>query len=448
MSRVLIIEDEYALAAALSTLVRRLGAEPVVAASGQGGVEKFERHSFDAVLLDIGLPDMSGLKVLQILRQHAAPPPILIITAHGTLENALEARRMGAHDFFLKPLNLAEIQPCLKALLEKKDSTSSAPSSEPLPERVLMVGNSPVMQRAFALMAQASTADVPVLVTGPHGSGKSLAAQLIHRHDPRPNSRLEVLRADAWPLDHPLIRAAETDPAALASLESQLPGTLVIDEVGRLPMPLQTALAKWLDRHEPSAPRLIATTSQDLAALIHEGLFRQDLFYQLSVLSLSLPALIEHTEDIPALALYLLGKSAPEKGLLLAPETLALLKAYSWPGNVRELAAAMQHAAAVCNTASVLPRHLPAAIVSSSHEPGASHLDAMLERAIIAWLDQKTTGSEDSLPSYDDLLAHVEKAMLEQLLRHFDDKPTRLASALKMNRATLRRKLRELLDRE
>ena len=107
MSRVLIIEDEYALAAALSTVVRRLGAEPVVAASGQGGIERAQKQRFDLVLLDIGLPDMSGLKVLSVLREQPEPPPVLIITAHGTLENALEARRLGAHDYFLKPLNLA-----------------------------------------------------------------------------------------------------------------------------------------------------------------------------------------------------------------------------------------------------------------------------------------------------------------------------------------------------
>lgn len=439
MSRVLIIEDEYALAAALSTVVRRLGAEPVVAASGQGGIEKAQKQSFDAVLLDIGLPDMSGLKVLAALRATEEPPPVLIITAHGTLENALEARRLGAHDYFLKPLNLSEMQPCLRALLEKRPTTDVAASHSPVPDAAIMVGAAPGMQRCFAIIAQACATEVPVLLTGPRGSGKTLAAQVIHRNSGHGTQSLVIFRHDEW-------SALEVEGALHVALERSKTGSLLVEEIGTLPLPLQAVISRAVTEGKQ---RILATSSHPLPELISGGRFREDLYYQLAVLQITLPPLSERTEDVAALAAYLLGCALPGREMQLSQETLACLKGYAWPGNVRELSAAMQHAAAVVTGALVLPRHLPESIAAlASPSEAGNHLDASLNRSLVAWLDQKLTGPEDALPDYDTLLAQVEKHMLAELLRHFEDKPTRLATALNMNRATLRRKLRELLGRE
>lgn len=440
-ARVLIIEDEYALAAALSTVVRRLGAEPVVAASGQGGLDKAARQSFDAVLLDIGLPDMSGLKVLSALRAQPKPPPVLVITAHGTLENALEARRLGAHDYFLKPLNLSEIQPCLRALIEAEPQHKAMLHPAAESGHGIMIGAAPGMQRCFAVIAQACASEVGVLLQGPKGSGKTLAAQVIHRNSPRATAALIVFRCDEWP-------PAEAEQALNAALAAAQGGTLLVEEIGSLPLPLQAILMRDLASPTPPA-RLLASSSLDLPEMIRAGHFREDLFYLASVLQVTLPPLADRTEDISALAAYLLARASPERELTLAVETIACLKGYPWPGNVRELATAMQHAAAVCSASSVLPRHLPPAISGARDvQSSGTHLDVAMNRALVAWLDQKVTGPEDALPDYDTLLAHVEKYMLAELLQRFDDKPTRLAAALKMNRATLRRKLRDLLGRD
>jgi len=435
--RILIIEDEYALAAALSTVVRRLGAEAVVAASGQSGLEKAEGQTFAVILLDIGLPDMSGLKVLSALKAMSQMAPVLIITAHGTLDNALEARRLGAHDYFLKPLNLPEMQSCLRFLIQPVSVESTSPSSVEKAQ-VLMIGVSPGMQRCFATIAQACTTNVPVLLSGPRGSGKTLAAQVIQRNSVTVKGACVTFRADEW-AEEKVVSGLE------CALNEARDGTLIVEEIASLSLPLQAILSRAIDSGEL---RLLATSSAVLTDQISAGRFREDLFYQLAVLQLNLPPLKERTEDIEALSFFWFAESAPDRDIVIAPETLACLKAYAWPGNVRELVTAMRHAAAVASGPFLLPRHLPEAIAAAGQAEVGSHRDQTLNRALTSWLDLQLTVPEESLPLYDDLLAHVEKQMIVLLLEHFDDKPTRMATALNMNRATLRRKLRELLGRE
>ncbi len=420
---ILIIEDEYALAAALATVVRRLEGVPVVAASGQGGIDKLGTQPFALVLLDVGLPDVSGLKVLERIQALPIPPPVVIITAHGTLDTALEARRLGAREYFLKPLDLGGIQRTIREII----GVAKAERVEMRLDATTMIGTSEPMQRAFAVIAQASGCDTPVLLQGPPGSGKSLAAQVIHRYSARADKPLVVFRADEWPVDR-------LEAAFQEASEKSDDGVLFLDEIAAWPKPLQATMMHRISAGTLKA-RLLSASSHDLAAKVTEGTFREDLFYSLAVLRVLLPPLRERTQDIPALA------ASQASDLALSAETLAALKAYSWPGNVRELHAALAHASAVCGGTTILPHHLPSAIVAPDQ---THHLEETMSRGLEAWLDQKTTTSEDAMPSYDTLLETVESAMLEILLKRFDGKPTRLAAALKMNRATLRRKLREV----
>lgn len=410
---ILIIEDEYALAAALSTVVRRLDATPVVAASGQGGIDKLAAQSFALIILDVGLPDMSGLKVLEKIQSLPQSPPVMIITAHGTLDTALDAKRLGAREYFLKPLNLADIQRAIREVFAPVKTEQRADTT--------MIGNSESMQRAFAVIAQASGNDAPVLLQGPPGSGKSLAAQVIHRHSARAEKPLILFRADEWSEDR-----AET--ALDEAISRAGDGVLFLDEISAWSKPLQAALMHRLSSGRVKA-RLFSASSQETAPHL-----REDLFYALAVLQVLLPPLRERTSDIPALAVSFLG------GQVLSAEALAALKAHTWPGNVRELKTAMAHAAAVCSGGTILPHHLPASIVKIEE---SNHLEETMKRAISAWLDQKTTGTDEMMPAYDDLLETLEATMLDTLLKRFDGRPTRLATAMKMNRATLRRKLRE-----
>ena len=416
---ILIIEDEYALAAALSTVVRRVEATPVVAASGQGGLDRLDEQKFALVLLDVGLPDMSGLRVLEKIQKLPSPPPVIVITAHGTLDTALEARKLGAREYFLKPLQLADVQRALREVLGAVKPAPASASGTP------MIGSSEPMQRAFAEIARASGCDAPVLLQGPPGSGKSLAAQVIHRHSNRAEAPLREFRADEWSAER--VEAALND--ALSETGS---GVLYLDEIAAWSKPLQGALMSRIAAKNITA-RLLAASSDDLAAKVAAEHFREDLFYALAVLRVVLPPLRERTGDIPALAASMVGNHA------LSAEALGALKAHAWPGNVRGLQTALSHACAVCGGTTILPHHLPEAL---SGPQSANHLEDAMKRALASWLDQQSTGPDEQMPAYDDLLEKVETTMLDTLLKRFDEKPTRLAAALKMNRATLRRKLK------
>ncbi len=447
MSSILIIEDEHALAAALSTIVRRCGAEPIVAASAQSGLDKLAKKHPDLIVLDIGLPDMSGIEVLKRIRAASDQTKVLVITAHGTLENALEARRLGASEYFLKPLDLTEFQQAIRAFITAPPAQTATAKSE-RGRTTLMIGATAPMQRAYAAIAQASATDAPLLITGPSGAGKSLAARVIHSSSSRKCAPFASFRSDDWTSEK--LEGAffggdvETDVASQAKR-----GTLFVEEIARLPLPFQARLEKWLNAQtDHNAPRLIASTSDDLLERVRQGRFREDLYYRLNIVEVTLPALRERTEDIEALAAFYLHQFAgARRDLALTQATLACLKAHPWPGNVRELRNAMQHAAAVCTGAAVLPRHLPESIARhTTAADAASHLDTALEQALTQWLDQKLTAPEEELPAYDDIAGQVEALMLKMLLPRFDNKPTRLAAALKMNRATLRRKCRDLMQ--
>ena len=464
MKPILIIEDEAALAQALAMLIRRMGHTPVTAASAGQGLHELAQQPPALVVLDIGLPDRSGLEALASIRAVDPHLPVLVITAHGSLQNAVEAKKRGASGYLVKPLDLRELEQTLRALLlasgtvvaaaAPADNAAAAADHAPL-----LIGSAPAMQPAFAAIAHACAADVPVLITGPTGIGKSLCARVIHLHSARQRGPFVTLSCASLPealLEAELFgheRGAFTGAAGqrIGHVERAAGGTLFLDEIGDIPLPLQVKLLRFVEektfarvggREDLQVDlRIVAATNQDLGRAIAEKRFREDLYYRLRVLEVKLPALVERQSDLPALCSYLLASLGGERRLVLAEATLALLRAHRWPGNVRELRNVLEHAAAVCSGNVILTAHLPAELRREVEAGPATAADAgAFDAALRAWVDERLQPGRDYAALHDEL----EHKLLAALLPRFGGKPTLLARALGMNRATLRKKLRSM----
>lgn len=427
---ILIIEDEHALGTALSFIVRRIGHLPTLVASGAAGLEAMKQQAFALVVLDIGLPDISGLQVLQKMRDRKATVPVMVITAHATLDHAISAQKLGATEYMTKPLDLKQFEHNVSALLAR---SMAAPEPPPVPaapvQTATLIGAAPCLREVFLGIARACSGDVPALITGPSGSGKTLAAAVIHAHSQRASQPLEHL--DCSTLED------------LQALEQRRNGTVVLEGLPQLSPALQSRVAAWIGTPASERPRLLATMMGDPREAAANGSLRPELYYAFSTLTIPMPALRERTGDIPALSSFFLGLRGSAESSQLTTPVLSALQAYAWPGNVRELRHVLDYAVTVSRGGPLFLSHLPAHIAASGTSgtggPAASgELDATIER----WLDTQLSIPGDEPPSYDMLLDQIEAVMLRHLLTRHENKPTHLAATLRMNRATLRQKLR------
>lgn len=457
MSRILIIEDEAALASAIGQLTRRMGFEPVLAASAAQGLEQLRRQRPNLVVLDIGLPDRSGLEVLQEIRGVDADLPVLIITAHGYLQNAVEAKKRGASGYLVKPLDLRDLEKSLQVLLQSQgDGAVAAAPQDASSDSALLIGSAPAMQPAFAAIAHATTSDAPVLITGPTGIGKSLAARVIHLHSRRHAGPFVTLSCASLPenlLESEVFgheKGAFTGALATKTghIERAAGGTLFLDEIAELSPALQVKLLRFVEEKIFSRVggredlkvdlRIIAATNQDLVQAAAEKRFREDLLYRLRVLEVQLPPLRERLSDIPGLCSYLLASVAGDRKLAVSEEALSVLLRHNWPGNVRELRNVIEHAAAVCTGPLILPAHLPKDVATSPAGETSGFISG-LDAALHEWIEARLREGM----KYDALHDELESRLLAALLPRFENKPTVLARELDMNRATLRKKLRD-----
>jgi DNA-binding NtrC family response regulator len=454
---ILIIEDEVGLATGLATVCQRLGAQARLCSSGESGLQEFLAGHFALVILDVGLPGMSGLRVLETINKTPGRPPVLIITAHGTLDNAVAARKLGADGYLVKPLDLAQLDRTIQELL-----TAAAPAGTSLPPvaqtddvSALLGGAAPTMQPIFVTIAHATVSDAPVLITGPTGTGKTLVARVIHSNSHRRQAPFVTLLCGSLPeqlLEGELFgheKNAFTGATAMrpGHLERADGGTLFLDEIGDIPLRVQAKLLRFVEektftrlggREDLHVDlRLITATNHLLRDEVKAGRFREDLYYRLQVLEIDLPPLAERKEDIPALSAFFLGRFAAGRNLSLSPEAVRLFAGYTWPGNIRELRNALEYAATVCSGKNIQPHHLPRTIHQAV---GQSTGDDDLERTLHRWVAAKVQAGA----TYKQLHAEMESTILRHLLQHFDQKPTILARVLKMNRATLLKKRRHL----
>jgi len=428
MAAILIVEDEHALGNALSLAVLRLGHSPTLAASGAAALERISEKAFEAIVLDIGLPDMSGLEVLQKIRGSGSMVPVLIISAHATLDRTITSQKLGIADYLIKPLDLQRFEEVISSLV-----TKSVLISEPAElETISLIGAAPGMHRVFLGIARACGGDLPVLVHGACGTGKTLAARVIHTNSNRAADTLRYVECAS--IRHPdSLRAYLADPS----------GTLVLEGIDALGLNLQDTLAEAMERLDVPLPRLIATMHNDPRELGDKNPLRSEIFYAFGALSIEMPALRDRSGDIPALSRFFHGiRGDSAVTFVISAAALCALQAYTWPGNVRELRHVIEYARAMSRGGPLLPGHLPPYVADALRASGANVVAGELDAAIARWLDPQLELTAEADWQYDFLLEKIEASMLRHLLQRFENRPTRLAAALRMNRATLRHKLR------
>ncbi len=386
-ARALLVDDDPTILEVVGTLLSRHGHEVVGTGSGLRGAQLLRNEHFDLAVVDLMLPDLSGL---ELARQAVAKPHTVVVVLSGStsVETALQAVKMGIYDYVPKPFRSEELEHTLLRAIEKSQlNQENRRLREQIQGQVagpMMVGRSDIWQNLQALLRRVAPSPSTVLITGPSGTGKELAARTIHQWSPRAQGPFVPIHCGAIPenlLEDELfghVRGAYTDartdrPGRFQQAEG---GTLFLDEIGTMPLSLQVKLLRVIQEREftplgstrtvKSDFRLLAATNEDLGSLVEQKRFREDLFYRLNVIPIQLHPLREHPQDIPVLVAHFTRKFSRELGLPLKqvePAALQALEAYGWPGNVRELENAVERAMALgSDPERLLLQDLPASI--------------------------------------------------------------------------------------
>jgi nitrogen regulation protein NR(I) len=468
MPTLLIIDDERNVLYSLEKGLAREDLRIVTANTARRGLELLAADRPDAVLMDVQMPDLSGLDALRQIRAIDPRLPVIIMTAHGTADTAIEAMKRGAYDYVLKPWKLADLKQVVANALQAGRLSRVPAEFGDLPvdegqevDRIL--GRSPQMQAVFKEIGRVAPQDVNVLILGESGTGKELVARSIVYHSRRSTQPFLAINCAAIPetlleselFGHEKGSFTGADRRRIGKFEQADHGTLFLDEIGDMAPGTQAKVLRVLQDgrfervggNETIAVdvRIIAATNRDLDAAIRERTFRQDLYYRLNTFTIRLPPLREREDDIPLLAEYFVHQNRERLGTDVrgfAPETLAALRMYSWPGNVRELESAIKYALVHTVGDTITPDALPAAATGTAAaqpaaEPPSGELPDVrqLVRSLLA----------NGHTSINDVVhADVDRALLDEVLRHAGGQQTRAAEILGVSRTTLRMRLQQL----
>jgi two-component system nitrogen regulation response regulator GlnG len=463
-ARVLIADDESSIRFFLRETLESAGHEVVEVASGDAALEALSAEPFAIAFLDVRMPGITGIELLDQIRALGSDVAAVIITAQNTFENAVEAMKRGALDYLVKPFGMDEVLALVeKALrtralqLEVRDLRREVGRASVAGER--LVGSSPAMLDVFKTIGRVARSDVPVLITGESGTGKELVARAIHQASPRAAGSFVAVNTAAIPrelLESELFGhergaftgAVEARPGRFREAHG---GTLFLDEIGDMPPDLQAKLLRVLQSGEVLSvggrqpeqldARILSATHRDLDAAILEGGFREDLLYRLRVVPIHIPPLRERPTDIPPLVQHFVARYGPElaaRSVDVAERAIERLTAYEWPGNVRELENAIKRAL-VLTTADVLSPDAFDFLGSNAAGSDESTLEQRVTQETRAALEEPNPRD-----LHRTLLARIEKPLLESVLQHTAGNQLRAASLLGINRNTLRKKLTEL----
>jgi two-component system response regulator HydG len=460
--RVLLVDDEPTLLRALEALLRKKGYDVTGLDSPIVATQKLAQEDFDVALLDIKMPQLSGLELLNAVKHRRPEVEVIMMTGHATVETALAAVRAGAYDYLTKPFDDVEVvaRAVAKAAERKMLFDRNRQLETALREREGgdfqgLVGNSAPIREVSRMIEAVAYSAATVLVTGESGTGKELVARALHQRSPRKGHPFVALNCGA--LTETLLESelfghvkgaftgAQRDQKGLFDAADS--GTIFLDEIGDIPLATQVRLLRVLQEGEikrvGSADsvkvdvRVIAATHRDLPKLVKSGKFREDLFYRLNVINIPLPSLRERVEDIPLLAHHFLRRYAErlaKKVRALSPEAIELLCGYRFPGNVRELENAVERAVVLCRAETITPADLPPAVTGRT---------APLVREAPANGDETAWLSLSYAAAKEQALRRFEKSYVEALMRACDNNISAAARKAGMDRSNFKRVLRK-----
>ncbi len=446
-ARILIVEDRASLRKMLERALSSEGFAVESCSDGLSGVETVDSQPFDLVLTDLKLPGLSGLEVVSACRRRHPPIPVVIMTAYGTVEVAVEAMKRGALDFLEKPVEIDHLYALVNSVLQPAATTSHLFEVAGAPP---IVGSHPRLRAALHLLSRVAPMSSTVLLTGESGTGKELFARALHALSPRREGPFIALNCAAIPealIENELfghMKGAFTgaDRRQAGRFEVANHGTLFLDEIGELSLSVQAKVLRVIEERAFERVgggatlnvdvRLVAATNQDLTARVEAGLFRRDLFYRLDVFPIELPPLRDRREDLPDLCRHLLARLADQHQLAeqgiptprLDPSALSLLAEQEWPGNVRQLANVLERAViladrALITRADLRPLIRPLGEAAAQPAPRSSERE-LLRRTLIDHAGNKHRAAEQLGWSYRTLQRRIKKHDLEGVPKYRD----------------------------
>ncbi len=462
MSRILIIDDDEQLSKSFAKILNQEGYTAERAHSGEEGLERISEHPPNLVVLDIRLPGMSGIQILEGIHNQAPKLPVIIFTAYGTTETAIEAMKIGAFDYIFKPFDVPEMLKTIANGLEAGRFMATPVDMDPEPAHTrqdAIVGRSSAMLEVYKAIGRVAPTDATVLIRGESGTGKELAARAIYQHSKRSERPFMVINCVAIPenlLESELFgyeKGAFTGAVhrRVGKIEQANKGTVFLDEIGDMPLPIQSKLLRLLQERSierlggreviPVDVRILAATNRDLEQAVADGRFREDLYYRLQVVTVVLPPLRERLEDIPALTEYLLSRFCRDMRLEnpgISQEALQRLQAYHWPGNIRELANTLQKSL-------IFNRGMPIQtedISFPSRDRIAPEKMEDMERCVQNWIQNMLEDKADNV--YDTCMEHFSAMVIKEALIMTKGNRSQAAKILGMSRPTLHSRMEKL----
>ena len=470
--RVLVVDDEKSIRWVLSKALSREGLQVDLADCGASARMLLSQHQYDLAMIDIKMPDISGLDLLDEVLARYPRLLVIMMTAESSMHNAIEAMKRGAYDYITKPFDLDALNSIIikaQKIATTNDEERATPTFQtPETQEKSIIGNSPAMQEIYKLLGRVSTSDITVLITGESGTGKELIARAVHHNSKRNGQQFIALNCAAIP--HDLLeselfgfeKGAFTGAIErkIGKFEQANQGTIFLDEIGDMPIDLQTKILRVLQEKEITRTggnqpisidiRIIAATNKNLEQCVSEKTFREDLYYRLNVLPIELPPLRERAEDIPLLVDFFIQKANNEFNSQISrcsDKSTALLTEHPWPGNIRELENTIQRACLLSQGQLLRSGDFPQLQHTSNEDKDEDSnedcaLEALVENKLRAALAQRDIIEINDL--YEMVLHQVERPLIQITLDKTRGNQVRAAEVLGINRNTLRKKIQIL----